>query len=314
MSGYALGFFFAALAYALLGGNGGGADGHRRGTRTAGVVHPPPRPGADGDHRDHRRPPHPPGTGPGRDEDRFVLRRLLTPPLLHRTLVGTALATGSLIAFWSVSTWYPQIIRQAAAAASLRRSRQRPRRGRAMLFNAGGILGYATWGFLADAVGRRKAFAISFAVSAVSVAYLFPFPHAYGRVPDRHADRRVRALGALSGPGLRAGAVPAQRPRHRHRPLQRHRPLHHRLRPAGGRRDRRLLVRRRPRAGHRPAWSPSGCSARSGSFAPETRGHCPPTPDPRPTPPPPAPSTRRHGHEQLRRERRRMSSAVRSAA
>ena len=39
-----------------------------------------------------------------------------------------------------------------------------------MLFNAGGILGYASWGFLADAIGRRKAFVLSFAVSAVSVA------------------------------------------------------------------------------------------------------------------------------------------------
>ena len=41
-------------------------DGHRRGARPAGVVHPPPRPGARGDHRDHRRPPHPPRAGPGR--------------------------------------------------------------------------------------------------------------------------------------------------------------------------------------------------------------------------------------------------------
>ena len=63
-----------------------------------------------------------------------------------------------------------------------------------MLFNAGGILGYATWGFLADAIGRRKAFAISFAVSAVSVAYLFPFDRTYTEFLVAMPDRRVRAV------------------------------------------------------------------------------------------------------------------------
>jgi MFS family permease len=109
-----------------------------------------------------------------------VLHRLLTPPLFKQTLVGTALATGSLVAFWSVSTWYPQVIRQAAAAASLSPDVANGRVAVAsMLFNAGGILGYATWGFLADAIGRRKSFATSFAISAASVAFLFPFPHTH---------------------------------------------------------------------------------------------------------------------------------------
>ena len=32
---------------------------------------------------------------------------------------------------------------------------------------------------LADAIGRRKAFLVSFVISGVSIAYLFPFPHSY---------------------------------------------------------------------------------------------------------------------------------------
>lgn len=43
--------------------------------------------------------------------------------------------------------------------------------------SAGGIIGYVSWGFIADAIGRRKAFMVSFAVSAAAVAFLFPFSH-----------------------------------------------------------------------------------------------------------------------------------------
>ena len=82
-------------------------------------------------------------------------------------LVCTALATGALIAFWSVTTWYPQIIRQITASEQLPSGIADHRVAMAaMLFNAGGIVGYASWGFVADAIGRRKAFLLSFAVSA----------------------------------------------------------------------------------------------------------------------------------------------------
>ena len=187
------------------------------------------------------------------DQDRFVLRRLLSPPLLRRTLVWTALATGSLIAFWSVSTWYPQIIRQAAAAASLSPEVANGRVAVAsMLFNAGGILGYATWGFLADAIGRRKAFAISFAVSAVSVAYLFPFARTYTEFLVVMPDRRVRAVRGvvrdilvygpeLFPPSVRATGIALYNSVGRY--ITACGPL-----VAGV--HRRFLVRRGPRAGH----------------------------------------------------------------
>ena len=66
MSGYAAGFFIAALAYALLGTTWLAADARPRGgPGHPGLVHPPVCPGAAGNHlRDHR-PPQPETTGPG---------------------------------------------------------------------------------------------------------------------------------------------------------------------------------------------------------------------------------------------------------
>ena len=190
--------------------------------------------------------------GQASEQDRFVLRRLLTPPFLRSTLICTALATGSLIAFWSVSTWYPQIIRLAAAADSLSVDDGNHRVAIAsMLFNAGGILGYATWGFIADAIGRRKAFALSFAVSAVSVVYLFPFERSYTEFLIAMPFIGFGLFGALSGTFVYGpGALPAQRAGHRYGAGQQRRPVHHRGRPADRRRHRRVLVRRRPRHGH----------------------------------------------------------------
>ena len=70
----------------------------------------------------------------------------------------------------------------------------------AMLFNAGGIVGYASWGFLADAIGRRKAFLVSFVVSGRQRGVdLFPFDRSYTDIPDRHAALGFGLFGALSG-------------------------------------------------------------------------------------------------------------------
>ncbi|WP_420123118.1 MFS transporter [Nakamurella sp.] len=201
MSGYAAGFFIAALAYAVL-----GSQGWRIMLSLAVVpailvwfirryVPEPPEITSAISARRRRK-----ETGTRHEQDRFVLARLVRPPLLRNTLICTALATGSLIAFWSVSTWYPQIIRVAAAAESLPADVANGRVALAsMLFNAGGVLGYATWGFLADAIGRRKAFAISFAVSAVSIAFLFPFEHTFTTFLLTMPVLGFGLFGALSG-------------------------------------------------------------------------------------------------------------------
>jgi MFS family permease len=179
MSGYAMGFFAAALAYALLG---------HLGWRTMMalavlpailvwfirrfVKEPPESAEAIRIRRERKR------AGRASAQDAFVLKRLFIRPLLRPTLVCTAIATGALIAFWSVSTWYPQIIRQMGAAAGTESGEIAQNVALAsMLFNAGGVIGYAAWGFIADAIGRKPTFVLTFGVAAVTIGVVFPFGH-----------------------------------------------------------------------------------------------------------------------------------------
>lgn len=201
MSGYAGGFFAAAVAYALL-----GSHGWRPMLFLAGlpallvwfIRRYVPEPPEIETHMKARRERKRLGTNTS--ADRFVLRRLFEPPLLRPMLVCTALATGALITFWSVSTWYPQILRQVTAAEGLPRDVADHRVAMAaMLFNAGGIIGYASWGFLADAIGRRKAFLVSFAVSAVVVAWTFPFDRGYTEFLIAMPFLGFGLFGSLSG-------------------------------------------------------------------------------------------------------------------
>ncbi|WP_416562122.1 MFS transporter [Nocardia testacea] len=182
MSGYAAGFFVAAATYALLGSHGW------RMMMALAVVpallvwfirrYVPEPPEIEAHIRARRNRKSRENTAA---EDVFVLRRLFSGLLLRPTLVCTALATGSLISFWSVSTWYPQIIRQMTAGDATVPAGTADHRVAlaSMLFNAGGILGYASWGFLAEALGRRRTFALSFVLSAVAIGYVFPFEHSY---------------------------------------------------------------------------------------------------------------------------------------
>jgi MFS family permease len=201
MSGYAAGFFAAAAAYAVFGNHGWRPMLALAGLPAVVVwfirryVPEPPEIHA---HITARRARKHHGSSMSRDQ--FVLRRLLAPPLLRPMMVCTALASGALIAFWSVSTWYPQIIRQLTAAEQLPTAAADHRVATAaMLFNAGGIVGYASWGFLADAIGRRTAFLVSFAVSAAAVAWTFPFDRGYGEFLVAMPFLGFGLFGALSG-------------------------------------------------------------------------------------------------------------------
>ncbi|KMO71169.1 MFS transporter [Mycolicibacterium chlorophenolicum] len=198
MSGYAGGFFVAAAVYAAL--------GHYGWRLMLGLAVLPallvwfirryvPEPEEVGAHLDRRR-----ERKRRNEKDTFVLKRLFSKPLLTPTLVCTALATGSLIAFWSVSTWYPQIIRQFTASGGLPKETADHRVAIAsMLFNAGGIVGYALWGFLADAFGRRKTFGLCFAVSAAAIVATFAFDRTYTEYLIAMPILGFGLFGALSG-------------------------------------------------------------------------------------------------------------------
>lgn len=181
MSGFAGGFFLSSLVYGLIGQYGW------RVTLLAAVapaflvlfirrhIHEPDAMTDLKRRRAERR-----ARGVRTDEDRFVLRRLFTPPLLRRMIPCLLIQTGALAAFWSTTTWTPQIITQLSGAAgdTSAATVSHVSTATAML-NLGGVVGYASWGFLADAVGRRGAYLISFGATLVGIGLLFPFHHGY---------------------------------------------------------------------------------------------------------------------------------------
>jgi MFS family permease len=87
---------------------------------------------------------------------RFVPLQLFNKELRFNTLVGLLFALGTLLAIWTTVIWLPTIqslmlekegIKGAAAAPIIGRNM--------MLWGIGGIFGYASFGFVADLIGRR---------------------------------------------------------------------------------------------------------------------------------------------------------------
>ncbi len=178
-SGYAVGYFLASLVYGAIGGHGWRVTLAvalvpaalvlfvRRGVR---------EPAALTEARDRRAARRSAG-GARSSEDRFVLWRLFSPPLLRRMVPCLLIATGALVVFWSTTTWTPQIITGLSGGPGPHAVAQ-VARATAML-NLGGVLGYASWGFVADAIGRRGAFLVSFAATAAGIGALYPFGRGY---------------------------------------------------------------------------------------------------------------------------------------
>ncbi|WP_432542192.1 MFS transporter [Kineococcus sp. SYSU DK002] len=198
MAGYAAGFFAAALAFAVLGDLGW--------RFMMGLAVLPavlvwfirrfvPEPAESREAIRARRERKRSGDG-----DTSTLARLFRRPLLRPTLVCTGIATGALIAFWSVSTWYPQIIRQMGESAQWTAAQTAHNVALAsMLFNAGGVVGYAAWGFIADRIGRRPTFVLTFAVSGVAIAFLFPSTHSFTTYALTMPVLGLALFGSLSG-------------------------------------------------------------------------------------------------------------------
>jgi len=108
------------------------------------------------------------------------LRSLFRPPLLQRTVLGTALATSVLIAYWGLATWLPGFLSaprdQGGAGLNIFRTS-------AFIFTMqfGAFLGYVSFGWMADRFGRRPAFAAYVFAAAV----LTPI---YGMIPRWAGD------------------------------------------------------------------------------------------------------------------------------
>jgi MFS family permease len=111
------------------------------------------------------------------------LLELFEGDLRRPTWVGSSLAFVAVFGLWGATNWTPTLIRalpdmQGLQAAELKRYVVYA----TMLLNVGALVGYLSFGPLADRFGRRPIFALMCAGSFVMVPVVFLTPHAYAHI------------------------------------------------------------------------------------------------------------------------------------
>jgi MFS family permease len=103
---------------------------------------------------------------------RFTLAGLFFEPAIRkRTIIAFMMATASAVGFWGISTWVPPYIGSVAAKAGLAAPQWASFAG--IAYNAGSIIGYVGFGFLADAFGRKPVTLFFFAMSLLLTPVFF---------------------------------------------------------------------------------------------------------------------------------------------
>src|SRR5579884_1889376 len=104
---------------------------------------------------------------------KFSVSRVFgTPELAKRTILLLLLSLTTLIGWWGISTWVPQYAAGVAAKAGIADPRGFATTT-ALLYNVGAIIGYAGFGFVADAIGRKLTMWIYFLASLIINPVLF---------------------------------------------------------------------------------------------------------------------------------------------
>jgi MFS family permease len=85
------------------------------------------------------------------------LSALFTPVLLRRTVLATTLTTSVLFAYWGLFTWMPGYLSAPKSTGGAGLSILKTS-GWIIPMQLGAFLGYVSFGWIADAVGRRAAF------------------------------------------------------------------------------------------------------------------------------------------------------------
>ncbi len=111
------------------------------------------------------------------------LAELFSPATRRATWVGSGLAFVAVFGLWGATNWTPTLVRALPEIQRLDPPTQTLKASLAtMMLNAGAILGYLSFGPLAERLGRRAAFAIMCAGSLVMLPVTFLAPAAYTRV------------------------------------------------------------------------------------------------------------------------------------
>ena len=104
----------------------------------------------------------------------FAPKQLFTRELRYSTFIGILFCLGTLLAIWTSQIWLPTIQTQLLQKVGITGAASAPFVGHGMmLWGVGGILGYATFGFIADAIGRRPAVIFYNLGTIASGLYLF---------------------------------------------------------------------------------------------------------------------------------------------
>jgi len=110
---------------------------------------------------------------------RFTVADLFAEPEIRRRVILTFLMSlASTFAFWGISTWIPPYIASVATAAGLPGQQWASYAG--MVYNGASIIGYAGFGFLADAFGRKPVTLFYVAAAFLMVPISFLWAHDLG--------------------------------------------------------------------------------------------------------------------------------------
>ena len=104
----------------------------------------------------------------------FVPWQLFSPGIRYSTFIGLLFCLGTLLAIWTSQIWLPTIEGQVLARSGITGAAAAPFVGQGItLWGIGGIFGYACFGFIADAFGRRPAIAFYNIGTIVSGLFLY---------------------------------------------------------------------------------------------------------------------------------------------
>ena len=111
------------------------------------------------------------------------LSELFGPRLLRATLVGSGLAFVAVFGLWGATNWTPTLVRSLPDLRGLDASAVTSRVSYAtIMLNVGSLIGYLSFGPVADRLGRRAAFALVCLGSLVMLPVTFLVPRSYAQV------------------------------------------------------------------------------------------------------------------------------------